>query len=167
MYGTDVGKQLELVGFCSDIAQRRFLQMGAASTTSFFSQIGLEIIRCVVRCDPCIIDFVLPSTVAHKECIDPWLETKAVCAYCKVKVEPQKSCCDHFMGSTCNRLGIRFAAPNTIRFSSSRRTYTNQDVRKNRGGGILERFHPKGGGGSLTGYFRVYLLLERPLERIS
>ncbi|CAN0386459.1 unnamed protein product, partial [Hapterophycus canaliculatus] len=65
----------------------------------------------------------------HKDCIDPWLETKAVCAYCKVKVEARRSCCDQALRSVSNRLGINLVAPTTIHFSSSRRTYTNEDVR--------------------------------------
>ncbi|CAB1118181.1 unnamed protein product [Ectocarpus sp. CCAP 1310/34] len=64
----------------------------------------------------------------HKECIDPWLETKAVCAYCKANVEARRTCCDRIYRSVSNRLGINLVAPTTIRFSSSRRTYTNEDV---------------------------------------
>ncbi|CAN0232678.1 unnamed protein product, partial [Ectocarpus fasciculatus] len=62
------------------------------------------------------------------ECIDPWLETKAVCAYCKANVEARRTCCDRIYRSVSDRLGINLVAPTTIRFSSSRRTYTNQDV---------------------------------------
>ncbi|CBN79797.1 conserved unknown protein [Ectocarpus siliculosus] len=64
----------------------------------------------------------------HKECIDPWLETKAVCAYCKANVEARRTCCDRVYRSVSDRLGINLVAPTTIRFSSSRRTYTNEDV---------------------------------------
>ncbi|CAM9340666.1 unnamed protein product [Ectocarpus sp. 13 AM-2016] len=64
----------------------------------------------------------------HKECIDPWLETKAVCAYCKANVEARRTCCDRIYRSVSDRLGINLVAPTTIRFSSSRRTYTNEDV---------------------------------------
>ncbi|CAN0429818.1 unnamed protein product, partial [Ectocarpus fasciculatus] len=63
-----------------------------------------------------------------QECIDPWLETKAVCAYCKANVEARRTCCDRIYRSVSDRLGINLVAPTTIRFSSSRRTYTNQDV---------------------------------------
>ncbi|CAN0446199.1 unnamed protein product [Laminaria digitata] len=66
----------------------------------------------------------------HKDCIDPWLETKAVCAYCKAKVEARKSCCDRALSSLSARVGLNLVAPTTIRFSSSRRTYTNEDVRE-------------------------------------
>ncbi|CAM9915843.1 unnamed protein product [Ectocarpus sp. 4 AP-2014] len=64
----------------------------------------------------------------HKECIDPWLETKAVCAYCKANVEARRTCCDRIYRLVSDRLGINLVAPTTIRFSSSRRTYTNEDV---------------------------------------
>lgn len=77
-----------------------------------------RILLCHVRaCCPC-----------PQECIDPWLETKAVCAYCKVKVEARRSCCNRGLRSASDRLGINLVAPTTIHFSSSRRTYTNQDV---------------------------------------
>lgn len=71
---------------------------------------------------------LLPVFRCCQECIDPWLETKAVCAYCKAQVEAKKSCCDRMMRPVSDRLGLNLVAPTTIQFSSSRRTYTNQDV---------------------------------------
>ena len=76
----------------------------------------------------CFLFFLVAATREPQECIDPWLETKAVCAYCKATVEVRKSCCERVMRSASDRLGIRLVAPTTVRFSSSRRTYTNRDV---------------------------------------
>lgn len=53
-----------------------------------------------------------------------------MCAYCKAKVEAKKTCCDRVFKAASDRLGLNLVAPTTIRFSSSRRTYTNEDVRK-------------------------------------
>lgn len=81
-----------------------------------------------------------------QECIDPWLETKAMCAYCKAKVEARTTCCDRVFRSASERLGLNLVAPTTIRFSSSRRTYTNEEVRGTKGG--RERnFRRRGGAG--------------------
>lgn len=87
----------------------------------------LLLTRLAVHCRPA------PSLFAQlfhafQDCIDPWLETKAVCAYCKAKVEARKTCCDRVRRAASERLGLNLVAPTTIRFSSSRRTYTNEDV---------------------------------------
>lgn len=112
-----------------------------------------------------------------QECIDPWLETKAVCAYCKVKVEAQRSCCDRVLRSTSDRLGINLVAPTTIHFASSRRTYTNEDVSKKQyvytpritlyelpscGGRIIEGGGVRGGlkGAGVGGVVKLSLILE-------
>lgn len=68
-----------------------------------------------------------------QDCIDPWLETKAVCAYCKAKVEVKKSICDRLFRSASDRMGIHLVTlqqdPTPHHFSSSRRTYTSQEVK--------------------------------------
>ena len=53
-----------------------------------------------------------------------------MCAYCKATVEARTTCCDRVVRAASERLGLNLVAPTTIRFSSSRRTYTNQDVRE-------------------------------------
>lgn len=53
-----------------------------------------------------------------------------MCAYCKAKVEARTTCCDRVFRGASSRLGLNLVAPTTIHFSSSRRTYTNEDVRE-------------------------------------
>lgn len=58
-----------------------------------------------------------------------------MCAYCKAKVEARTTCCDRVFRAASDRLGLNLVAPTTIHFSSSRRTYTNEDVREKMGEG--------------------------------
>ncbi|CAM9841222.1 unnamed protein product, partial [Discosporangium mesarthrocarpum] len=86
---------------------------------------------CLVEYEPGQILRVIPGCMHrfHKECIDPWLSTKAACAYCKAEIPVKRSATERLWRSVSDSVGLHLVTPTTIHFSSTRRTFTNNDVR--------------------------------------